>query len=255
MLQKLISKYDSYNITNAPKLMADFVLSNDNPNTLINYNSNQRNGLQLTNIGFSIIETSYSLKIDEFLNHEIDITISIWVDNFDGLSVIIKYDNEHKSKQYLFDFLSKALRNLKYPNLVLITYKLLKSGVLSGEMIEKLIEPYILNITMNNRLFALFYNTLNYLSDILNSKSRLFLDSKSGDVVPFNSLSIDDYDKIKSDVWYFITKVPNKSEKIYSNILDICLKSNFSTELNSLDVLFYLSQCINSLYETKDDIF
>lgn len=104
-------------------------------------------------------------------------------------------------------------------------------------------------------MFALFYNTLNSLSDILNSKSLLFLDSKSGDMVPFNSLSIDDYDKIKSNVWYLITKVPNKSKKIYSNILDFYLKSNFSAELNNHDVLFYLSQCINSFYETKDDIF
>lgn len=41
MLLKLISKFDSNNISNAPKLLADFVLSKDNPNTLINYISNQ----------------------------------------------------------------------------------------------------------------------------------------------------------------------------------------------------------------------
>ncbi|KAK8845177.1 hypothetical protein M9Y10_021359 [Tritrichomonas musculus] len=254
MLLKLISKFDSDNISNAPKLLADFVLSNDQPSTLINYIFNQRNRLRLTNIGFSLIEASYSLKIDDLFINAIDTSLSISVDNFDGLSAIIRYDNEHKSEQFLFNFLSRALGNLEYPYLVQITGKLLKSEVLSDEMVEKLIEPYIDNITMNYKLFSLFYYKLHSLSDFLNSKF-LFLDSKTGEKVPFNSLSLDDYDKITSNVWYLISKVPNKSPKIQSNILDFYLKSNFSVELNNLDALFYLSKCIESFYDTKDESF
>lgn len=162
MLLRLISKFDKTNISLAPKLLADFVSIK-----LINYISNQRSRLQLTNIGFSLI--------DEFFIQITDATLSITVDNFDSLLEIIRHDDLHKSEKCIYYFLLKALKSIEYPYLSLIAYKLIKSEVLSKEVIGKVFGYFVPYALKDSKLFRLFYTKFGYIDNILtNSDKFLF---------------------------------------------------------------------------------
>ncbi|OHT14330.1 hypothetical protein TRFO_15386 [Tritrichomonas foetus] len=151
---------------NAPKLLSDFVLSPDHPSSFKNYISNQKNRLMLTNIGFSILDVTYSFQIHEIFDQSIGIALSL-IDNFDGLSAIIKYDKSNKSSQHISQFLQRAISN-NSSHLALIVHKLLKSGIhqeTNVDVIGSLMKSLMKDIFTNPRFFGLCYNRIGFIPD------------------------------------------------------------------------------------------
>ncbi|KAK8836315.1 hypothetical protein M9Y10_039650 [Tritrichomonas musculus] len=258
MLLRLTSKFDNSNLSIAPKLLADFVLSTEQPSTFINYISNQKNRLQLTNIGFSLIESSYSSHTNEHFLQVVDASLSIAVDNFDGLSAIIRYDHLHKSESDISLFLSRALKSTQYPYLSFIAYKLIKSEVLPKEIIGNSIKPFVLSSINDIKLFAIFYNKYSYISDIfINPDVLYFNDSKTGRNVPFVSISEDDLFNISNEYWYIISNAFSRqikeATKCFSKVFNFFLNSNFNSE--NLQVLNHIANCICSFYESIDNSY
>lgn len=259
MLLRMTSKFDNSNVSIAPKLLADFVLSPDQPSAMINYISNQQNRLQLTNVGFSLIEAAYSLKIDELFLQVIDTTLSIVVDNFDGLSAIVQYDDSQKSEKQISNFLSRAFESMKSSYLALIVYKLIKSETLSNEIIGRSIEKVLTHAIDDNKLFGLCYKRFGYITNIFeNCDSFSFLDSSKNIKVPLISLPVEDFYKISINQWFIISDVLStrtNDSKIYQKILQFFIDKSFGFSITEQTILHFISKCIFSFYERFDETY
>ena len=105
----------------------------DRPDSIIQFITNQKVRINLTSIGFSLLNTIYNQSLFSFLLYNIiDIALNT-VENFDTLAPIIS--SQHSTSQhhtFITKFMELGIRR-NDDKLIIVSYKILKSGVLSPD--------------------------------------------------------------------------------------------------------------------------
>ena len=217
------------------KCLADFVLSSHNTGSFKNYIMNQQHRLKLTNIGFSLLEATYSIDVDIF-QQSLATSLSL-IDNFDGLSSIIQYDATKTYIGHILKFLDGVIKNNRNPHLLLVAHKLMKSGAAPYKNVSNLIKFIYQNSFNNTSFFALSYNRVGYIED--------FFDD------------ITDLNKLNYKEWFFISnslstnKCPDKLfSMLYYHCCNLAENSNVESNIkyNRSEYQKYIHFAFDSLF-------
>ncbi|OHT05013.1 hypothetical protein TRFO_27320 [Tritrichomonas foetus] len=147
------------------KLISDFMVSKDTSYSIINFIANQKNRLVLTNIGFNIVESKYNNQENPYFIESFSVLLST-IDNFDGLSTILRYDTDKKSTNSIFAFLKKVVKSdSKF--LLLIAHKLLKGGAIPDELIGDIVQNLLPKAQYDPKMFALVFERVGYVTKYL----------------------------------------------------------------------------------------
>lgn len=169
MLLRLKSNFIDHT-SEAPKMMADFVISSDSSSLLINFIANQKNRLQLTLIGFQILNKVYSYKLGQHFENSITVALS-QIDNFDGLATILHYSPDRESINTITDFINDVIQNhLDSPFLLMPSIKLINSNIIGAESIKYIITQLVIKFIENENdvvILSLIYNNVGQIQTFL----------------------------------------------------------------------------------------
>ena len=164
------------------KNIADFICSQDTPESIIHFISNQKVRINLTSIGFSLLYNIYTQNIPDPNFYKILATALTSIENFDNLASILSLNDinensidEKKKTQrsFIFNFLKLAID--KNDNLLLlVAYRMMKSGAINKTEIGNFLLPIFNTLMQDTTNYSYFSFCANFISYIPGALDKLY---------------------------------------------------------------------------------
>jgi len=149
-----------------PKLISNFILSKDTPESIIHFITNQKIRVDLTSIGFPLVQALYQGSLDPKFYNIVSLALTT-IKNFDNLSSLLQ--NEKQTNGHISEFLNLVASN-RSPNLLLVAQQLIRSKVVKQSESSGFLRPFFNELISqhdNYRSFAICVNLSNSIEGLL----------------------------------------------------------------------------------------